>query len=157
MEQNAKSDDKTSLLISAKKYSTIAEFQEDIDNIRNPPPKNLEKSEEEKIKENLLTHWSKLLLKEPPKRRSNHTSFIHDDYFYVIGGIDITEHKQDDIYKVNLKEPNASWTKVDVMGEDLEKIAYHAGAEIDGFYYIVGGQNETLKTSPNTNKMIYIK
>ena len=161
MEQNAKSDDKTSLLISAKKYSTIAEFQEDIDNIRNPPPKNLEKSEEElkqeseeskkkdeeeKIKENLLTHWSKLLLKEPPKRRSNHTSFIHDDYFYVIGGIDITEHKQDDIYKVNLKEPNASWTKVDVMGEDLEKIAYHAGAEIDGFYYIVGGQNETLKT-----------
>ena len=37
MEQNAKSDDKTSLLISAKKYSTIAEFQEDIDNIRNPP------------------------------------------------------------------------------------------------------------------------
>ena len=156
-----KSDDKNSLLISAKKYSTIAEFQEDIDNIRNPPPKNMEKSEEElkqeseeskkkeedeKIKGNLLTHWSKLLLKEPPKRRSNHTSFIHNDYFYVIGGIDITEHKQDDIYKVNLKEPNASWIKVDLMGENLEKIAYHAGAEIDGFYYIVGGQNETLKT-----------
>ena len=33
-----------SLLISAKKYSTIAEFQEDIDNLRNPPPKNIEKS-----------------------------------------------------------------------------------------------------------------
>ena len=85
-------DDKTSLLISAKKYSTISEFQEDIDNLRCPHPKNLEKSEEEKnqekeeaekrkseeeIKEKLLTHWSKLLLKEPPKRRSNHTSFIH--------------------------------------------------------------------------------
>ena len=154
-------EDKTSLLISAKKYSTIAEFQEDIDNLRYPPPKNLEKSEEEKeqekkeaekrkeeedIKENLLSHWSKLLLKEPPKRRSNHTSFIHGDYLYVVGGIDITEHKQDDIYKVNFKEPNATWTKVDLMGDKLEKIAYHAGAEIDGFYYIVGGQNETLET-----------
>ena len=44
-------EDKTSLLISAKKYSTIAEFQEDIDNLRYPPPKNLEKSEEEKEQE----------------------------------------------------------------------------------------------------------
>ena len=161
MTDQENSEDKTSLVISAKKYSTIAEFQEDIDNIRCPPPKNIEKSdeeikqeeeeakkkeEEEAIKEKLLTHWSKLLLKEPPKRRSNHTSFIHGDYFYVVGGIDITEHKQDDMYKVNLKEPNASWKKVEVMGENLEKIAYHAGAEIDGFYYIVGGQNETLQT-----------
>ena len=159
--QNKSDDDKTSLLISAKKYSTIAEFQEDIDNLRSPPPKNIEKSEEEKnqekeeaekrkteeeIKEKLLSHWSKLLLKEPPKRRSNHTSFIHGDYFYVIGGIDITEHKQDDIYKVNIREPNSTWVKVDLMGDKLEKISYHAGAEIDGFYYIVGGQNDTLQT-----------
>ena len=159
--QNESDDDKTSLLISAKKYSTIAEFQEDIDNLRSPPPKNIEKSEEEKnqekeeaekrkteeeIKEKLLSHWSKLLLKEPPKRRSNHTSFIHGDYFYVIGGIDITEHKQDDIYKVNIREPNSTWVKVDLMGDKLEKISYHAGAEIDGFYYIVGGQNDTLQT-----------
>jgi len=159
--QEKADDDKTSLLISAKKYSTIAEFQEDIDNLRSPPPKNLEKTEEEKnqekeeaekrkseeeIKEKLLTHWSKLLLKEPPKRRSNHTSFIHGDYFYVIGGIDITEHKQDDIYKVNIRKPNSTWEKVNLMGNKLEKISYHAGAEIDGFYYIVGGQNETLQT-----------
>ena len=159
--KNKSDEDKTSLLISAKKYSTIAEFQEDIDNLRSPPPKNIEKSEEEKnqekeeaekrkteeeIKEKLLSHWSKLLLKEPPKRRSNHTSFIHGDYFYVIGGIDITEHKQDDIYKVNIREPNSTWVKVDLMGDKLEKIAYHAGAEIDGFYYIVGGQNDTLQT-----------
>ena len=168
--QDKQPEDKTSLLISAKKYSTIAEFQEDIDNLRNPPPKNIEKSdeeikqeeeeakkreEEESIKEKLLTHWSKLLLKEPPKRRSNHTSFIHDGFFYVVGGIDITEHKQDDVYKVNLKEPNATWTKVDLMGESLEKIAYHAGAEINGFYYIVGGQNETLQTL-NTIQVIDI-
>ena len=45
--QDKQPEDKTSLLISAKKYSTIAEFQEDIDNLRNPPPKNLEKSDEE--------------------------------------------------------------------------------------------------------------
>ena len=45
MTSQENSEDKTSLLISAKKYSTIAEFQEDIDNIRCPPPKNLEKSD----------------------------------------------------------------------------------------------------------------
>ena len=161
MSTEKKSEDKTSILISATKYSTIAEFQEDIDALREPPKKNLEKSDEEikleeeeakkkeeenNIKERLLAHWSKLLLKEPPKRRSSHTSFIHDGYFYVIGGIDITEHKQDDIYKVNLQEPNATWTKVDTLGDSLQKIAYHAGAEINGFYYIVGGQNENLKT-----------
>ena len=161
MSTEKKPEDKTSLSISSKKYSTIAEFQEDIDTLREPPKKNLEKSDEEikqeeeeakkkeeenEIKEKLLSHWSKLLLKEPPKRRSSHTSFIHDGFFYVIGGIDITEHKQDDIYKVNIKEPNATWIKVDTLGDSLEKIAYHAGAEINGFYYIVGGQNENLKT-----------
>ena len=105
-----------------------------------------EKEEEEQLKQSVLNHWSKLLLKEPPKRRTCHTSFIHDSYFYVVGGIDITEQKQDDIYKVNFNEPNACWTKVDVLGEKMGRIAYHAGAEISGFYYIVGGQDENLNT-----------
>ena len=47
MSTEKKSEDKTSLLISATKYSTIAEFQEDIDALREPPKKNLEKSDEE--------------------------------------------------------------------------------------------------------------
>ena len=159
-EQKSKSDDKTALIISAKKYSTIVDFQEDFDKekekeitkkkseeeLKKQEEEAKEKEEEEQLKQSVLNHWSKLLLKEPPKRRTCHTSFIHDSYFYVVGGIDITEQKQDDIYKVNFNEPNACWTKVDVLGEKMGRIAYHAGAEISGFYYIVGGQDENLNT-----------
>ena len=141
-------DDKTALEIPAKKYSTIVDFQEDLESESEDLDKNEKekKENENKLKQQVLDHWSKLLVKEPPKRRTCHTSFIHDSYLYVIGGIDITEKKQDDIYKVNIKEPNSSWIKIDTLGEKLGKIAYHAGAEVDGFYYIIGGQDETLTT-----------
>ena len=141
-------EDKTALEIPAKKYSTIVDFQEDLESESEDLDKNEKekKENENKLKQQVLDHWSKLLVKEPPKRRTCHTSFIHDSYLYVIGGIDITEKKQDDIYKVNIKEPNSSWIKIDTLGEKLGKIAYHAGAEVDGFYYIIGGQDETLTT-----------
>jgi hypothetical protein len=141
-------EDKTALEIPAKKYSTIVDFQEDLESESEDLDKNEKekKENENKLKQQVLNHWSKLLVKEPPKRRTCHTSFIHDSYLYVIGGIDITEKKQDDIYKVNIKEPNSSWIKIDTLGEKFGKIAYHAGVEVDGFYYIVGGQDETLTT-----------
>ena len=141
-------DDKTALEIPAKKYSTIVEFQEDLESESEDLDKNEKekKENEDNLKQQVLNHWSKLLVKEPPKRRTCHTSFIHDSYLYVVGGIDITERKQDDIYKVNIKEPNSSWIKIDTLGEKFGKIAYHAGVEVDGFYYIVGGQDETLTT-----------
>ena len=141
-------EDKTALEIPAKKYSTIVDFQEDLESESEDLDRNEKekKENENKLKQQVLDHWSKLLVKEPPKRRTCHTSFIHDSYLYVIGGIDITERKQDDIYKVNIKEPNSSWIKIDTLGEKFGKIAYHAGVEVDGFYYIVGGQDETLTT-----------
>ena len=141
-------EDEEALEIPAKKYSTIVEFQEDLESESEDLDKNEKekKENEDNLKQQVLDHWSKLLVKEPPKRRTCHTSFIHDSYLYVVGGIDITERKQDDIYKVNIKEPNSSWIKIDTLGEKFGKIAYHAGAEVDGFYYIVGGQDETLTT-----------
>jgi hypothetical protein len=141
-------EDEEALEIPAKKYSTIVEFQEDLESESEDLDKNEKekKENEDNLKQQVLNHWSKLLVKEPPKRRTCHTSFIHDSYLYVIGGIDITERKQDDIYKVNIKEPNSSWIKIDTLGEKFGKIAYHAGVEVDGFYYIVGGQDETLTT-----------
>ena len=32
------------------------------------------------------------------------------------------------------------------MEDRLGRIAYHAGAELNGYYYIVGGQDENLNT-----------
>ena len=141
-------EDEEALEIPAKKYSTIVEFQEDLESESEDLDKNEKekKENEDNLKQQVLNHWSKHLVKEPPKRRTCHTSFIHDSYLYVVGGIDITERKQDDIYKVNIKEPNSSWIKIDTLGEKFGKIAYHAGVEVDGFYYIVGGQDETLTT-----------
>ena len=148
MSDHDKGDDEATLKISAAKYSTVVDFEENMEREDSEldDKEKEEVKEEEEQKQNVLNHWSKLLVKEPPKRRTCHTSFIYDSYLYVIGGIDITEKKQDDIYKVNIKEPNSSWEKIDNLGEKLGKIAYHAGAEVNGFYYIVGGQDETLTT-----------
>ena len=150
-------DDEATLKISAAKYSTVVDFEENMEREDSEldEKEKEELKEEEEQKQNVLNHWSKLLVKEPPKRRTCHTSFIYDSYLYVIGGIDITEKKQDDIYKVSIKEPNAKWEKIDNLGENLGKIAYHAGAEVKGFYYIVGGQDETL-TTLNTIKVFDI-
>ena len=151
--QEQKQDEKKELKISAKKYSTLVDFEEDFyrenDLMKKKSEEDSKKQEEElnkkdEEKQKLLDHWAKLLLKEPPRRRTCHTSFIYNSVFYVIGGIDITEQKQDDIYKVDLKEPNPCWQKVDILGEKMGRIAYHAGAELNGFYYIIGGQDENL-------------
>ena len=170
------------------KYSTFVDFQDDFflskEYGKKKSEEELKKQEDdsgyEKQKENVLSHWTKILAKEPPKRRTCHTSFIYKtspkseskpetnpeegsnpegqnpnenqensepqyNYLYVIGGIDITEQKQDDIYKFNLDKPS-NWEKVDVMGKNIGRIAYHAGAILKGFYYIVGGQDENLNT-----------
>ena len=151
--QEQKSDEKKELKISAKKYSTLVDFEEDFyrenDLNKKKSEEDAKKQEEElnkkdEEKQELLEHWAKLLLKEPPRRRTCHTSFMYNSIFYVIGGIDITEQKQDDIYKVDLKETNPCWQKVDILGEKMGRIAYHAGAELNGFYYIIGGQDENL-------------
>ena len=151
--QEKNQDEKKELKISAKKYSTLVDFEEDFyieDELNKKKSEEDTKKQEEDLnrkdeeKQALLDHWAKLLLKEPPRRRTCHTSFIYNSVFYVIGGIDITEQKQDDIYKVDLKESNPCWQKVDILGEKMGRIAYHAGAELNGFYYIIGGQDENL-------------
>ena len=164
------------LVISSKKYSTLVDFREDFyenkeELLQRKSEEELKNKEnEEQAKQNLLNHWSKLLLKDPPKRRTCHTSFMYDGAFYVIGGIDITEMKQDDVYKVRLRQSEKNsqeqnnnpdsqeemkidnkeeetiglWTKKDENVEKMGKIAYHAGDIVNGFYYIVGGQDENL-------------
>jgi hypothetical protein len=174
-DKKSKNNDKTELVISSKKYSTLVDFREDFyENKEELLEKKSEeelkvKEEEEQVKQKVLEHWSKLLLREPPRRRTCHTSFMHDGYFYVIGGIDITEQKQDDIFRVKICNPEPKqggeeqnnnsdnksdnkandeqkgvWEKVDVLGEKMGRIAYHAGDVVSDFYYIVGGQDEHL-------------
>jgi hypothetical protein len=93
----------------------------------------------------IIGKWTRIHARNPPKRRSNHTAFLYRKaYLYIVGGVDITERKQSDIYRVKLTSHYPEWEKVDVEG--MIKIAYHAGVYYKGIYYIIGGQNEEIRT-----------
>ena len=96
----------------------------------------------------VVKQWTRIRAKNPPKRRSNHTSFIYENkYLYIVGGVDITEHKQSDIYRIDLTANEPEWEKIEIAdGKELDKIAYHAGCKYKGVYYIIGGQNEKIET-----------
>ena len=96
----------------------------------------------------VVKQWTRIRAKNPPKRRSNHTSFIYQNkYLYIVGGVDITEHKQNDIYRIDLTADEPEWEKIEIAdGKELDKIAYHAGCKYKGIYYIIGGQNEKIET-----------
>ena len=93
----------------------------------------------------IIGKWTRIHARNPPKRRSNHTAFLYRKaYLYIVGGVDITERKQSDIYRVKLTSHYPEWEKMDVDG--MIKIAYHAGVYYKGIYYIIGGQNEEIRT-----------
>jgi hypothetical protein len=96
----------------------------------------------------VVKQWTRIRAKNPPKRRSNHTSFIYQNkYLYIIGGVDITEQKQSDIYRIDLTSDEPEWEKIEIAeGKELNKIAYHAGCKYKGVYYIIGGQNDKIET-----------
>ena len=93
----------------------------------------------------IIGKWTRIHARNPPKRRSCHTAFLYRKaYLYIVGGVDITERKQNDIYRVKLTSHYPEWEKMDVDG--MIKIAYHAGVYHNGIYYIIGGQNEEIRT-----------
>lgn len=134
----------------------VAAEEEQEQNPQPPQDENEKRLEENKYSplnlrdqdfESEIMKWTKITPKCPPKRRTRHSSFVYSGKLYIVGGIDITEKKQDDIYYINLAEPTEGWKKVELQGDiPLQKIAYHAGARIGSKYYIVGGQSESLKS-----------
>lgn len=95
----------------------------------------------------ILTKWAEVRSLDKPKRRSHHTSFIDESYLYIVGGVDISDIKQEDIYRINLEDEKPRWELVVPKGISLRKIAYHAGALINDNYYFFGGQTASLQTS----------
>lgn len=95
----------------------------------------------------ILNKWSDIRTLNKPKRRSHHTSFIYESFLYVIGGVDISDIKQEDMYKINLEDKEPRWESVVPKGTPLRKIAYHAGALLKDNYWFYGGQTATLQSS----------
>lgn len=95
--------------------------------------------------QSVINNWIRIHVSQPPSKRSCHSSFIYQNTkLYIVGGVDISEQKLDDIYFTDLSVSEPEWKKVELSGEKLEKIAYHAGVLKDDVYYIIGGQNENL-------------
>ena len=103
---------------------------------------------------NNLNNWSVLRTFSAPKRRSFHSSLIYKDYLYIFGGKDITEGKLNDIQKINLKIDKPKWINVIPSNNIfLDSLAFHTGNEVNGLYYIIGGQNRSML--PSNTVFIY--
>lgn len=93
----------------------------------------------------IINKWHEVRVGQPPKRRGFNTHFIYQEYLYIIGGKDITEGKINDIDKINLKATKPIWEKVTPRGVKLTLLSNHSGNEINGKYYIIGGESLDLR------------
>lgn len=60
----------------------------------------------------ITERWYEIRSKQPPKRRSHHSSFIYMDHLYVFGGQDIIEGKLGDFQRINLAEDIPKWEQI---------------------------------------------
>lgn len=93
----------------------------------------------------IINKWNEVRVGHLPKRRGLNSHFVYQDYLYIIGGKDITEGKLNDIDKINLKAPKPVWEKVTPKGIKLTLLSNHSGNEINGIYYIIGGESPDLR------------
>ena len=108
---------------------------------------NLKPLTHKEIPMEIIYKWTKIHARDPPCRRSSHTSFLYkENYLYIVGGVDITERKQNDIFKIDLSSNYPQWEKIILKEGILEKIAYHSGILYNGIYYIIGGQNDKMRS-----------
>lgn len=67
----------------------------------------------------VVDQWQEIRPKNPPKRRSFHSSFVYKDYLYIYGGLDILTGKLNDMLKLNLQSENPEWVEVIPEGNKL--------------------------------------
>lgn len=91
----------------------------------------------------VIKQWNELKLSHLPPRRTNHISFIYNNYLYIHGGRDINQGKMSDIYKLDLiklsTKDEQSWEKVITKGNNPMKISHHRGCVIGNKLYTFGG------------------
>ena len=104
----------------------------------------------------IIKKWGEIIINKLPIRRTNHVSFIYDNYFYIFGGRDINETKMNDMYRVKLdfsENSNEKWEKINYEGEIIpDCVSGHKGVLIGNLFYIFGGVNIT----EDANNKIYI-
>ena len=129
-----------------------------------PDPSIIKLSDEKKyialsrqdFNNSIIQKWGEIIINKLPIRRTNHVSFIYDNYFYIFGGRDINETKMNDMYRVKLdfsEESNEKWEKINYEGEIIPNcVSGHKGLLIGNLLYIFGGVNITEQA----NNKVYI-
>jgi hypothetical protein len=64
----------------------------------------------------IIDNWTEIRTRHQPKRRSFHSSFIYNDYFYIFGGIDIITGKLSDMKRIQFKTDLPAWEDVTPTG-----------------------------------------
>lgn len=94
----------------------------------------------------VVDQWCEVRAKNVPERRSFHCSWNYNDHIYLFGGVNLKSGKNSEFYKINLSQPTPSWVKFLPKGAELiEPLAYCAYANFENEFYIIGGQDATLK------------
>lgn len=95
----------------------------------------------ETYNKNNINYWEKHILSNVIKPRSNHYSFIKDNYLYIVGGIDLKEGLcVDDIYRIDFNDKNSVW--------ELIKTKYN-----------INNKNNSTNSFPNSfkySKYVYV-
>mmetsp|Transcript_30655 Transcript_30655/g.47031 ORF Transcript_30655/g.47031 Transcript_30655/m.47031 type:complete len:135 (-) Transcript_30655:282-686(-) len=99
-----------------------------------------------------MTPWSEVRLTgKLPERRSNHCSFIVNDYLYIHGGRDIKEGPMANMWKLSIQgihelledsDYGASWESVTFKGNTPGYISHHKPVVFGHSAIVFGGVND---------------
>jgi len=103
---------------------------------------------------NVYEKWVELKCQNPPKRRSYHVSFIHKDFLYILGGIDLKEGRISDISCLSLNfADEIKWKNQEVTGDIPEPLSDHSGVLVEDNFYLFGGESEFGETKNTLYKL----
>lgn len=86
-----------------------------------------------------------------PERRSNHSSFIVNGYYYIHGGRDIKEGPMGNMWRLNIQgvtelaedpEYGVAWESITARGNVPGKISHHKPAVFGSSVVVYGGIND---------------
>jgi hypothetical protein len=85
--------------------------------------------------------WSEIRPKgKVPERRSYSSIATYKDRLYIYGGVDLNEGALGNAYSIGLTSLVPMWEQLTLKGFHPHTICRHAAVEVNGTWYICGGE-----------------